>query len=181
MTAHDPMEKEMATEKKQEKINQAEWNKQEIRHQNAASRKPGSAGVTGMGTGPGMGTMGTGTGMGTMGTGPGMGTGTGTGTGPYTHSTTGATAGQPMGGHQMSALPGHGTGQPTGHGGHQTSALPGHGTGQPTGLGHVTEGVVGSHPIGTNTGTGGRTTADNTRVGGGDHPNTGYGTGGEYH
>lgn len=115
MAAHNPTDKEMATERKQEKIHNAELHKQEVREQSAAA---------------------------------GMG-------GSYTHSAGGAT-GQPMGGHQMSALPGHGTGQPAGQ---------------------VTEGTIRSHPIGTATGTGG-TTAHNTHVGGG--ANTGYGTGGAY-
>ncbi|GFY99814.1 late embryogenesis abundant 4-5 [Actinidia rufa] len=38
MTAHDPMQKEMATERKEGKIHQAEYNKQEARENNAAAR-----------------------------------------------------------------------------------------------------------------------------------------------
>ncbi|XP_049365274.1 late embryogenesis abundant protein 46-like [Solanum verrucosum] len=83
MTAKNPSEKEMATEKKEERIKAAE-------------------GKT------------------------------------HSYSTSGAT-GQPSGAHQMSALPGHGSGQPTG--------------------GSVVEGVVPSHPIGKATGT------HNTHVG----------------
>lgn len=129
MTARDPVQKEMATEKKQAKINQAELDKQAAREHNTAAKQSATAGHMG----------------------------TGTGTGSATYSTTG-TYGQPMGAHQTSALPGHGTGQPTGH---------------------VTEGVVGSHPIGTNRGTDGTATAHNTRVGG--NPNaSAYGTGGTY-
>ncbi|CAA0812701.1 Late Embryogenesis Abundant 4-5 [Striga hermonthica] len=120
MTAHNPTEKEIASERKEERIHRAELHKQEAREQNAAAKQ-----AAGMG-------------------------------GPHTYSTTGAT-GQPTGAHQMSALPGHGSGQPAGR---------------------VVEGTVGSHPIGTATGTGG-TTAHNTRVGGGG-ANTGYGTGGGY-
>ncbi|KAL8133496.1 11 kDa late embryogenesis abundant protein [Apium graveolens] len=118
MTAHDPIEKDMATQKKEERIHQAEWNKQEAKELNAANKQATAA--------------------------------TGTGTGTHSYSTTGVT-GQPTGTHQMSALPGHGTGHPTGQ---------------------VVEGVVGSHPIGTNT-----TAGHNTRVGGGA---TDYGTGGAY-
>ncbi|GAV63953.1 LEA_1 domain-containing protein [Cephalotus follicularis] len=117
MTAHDPVQKEMATEKKEERINQAELNKREAREHNAAAKQGGGhTGYTATGTGDY----------------------TTSGTGTATYSTTGA-HGLPTGGHQMSALPAHGTGQPTGH---------------------ATEGVVGSHPIGTNrtnTGTGGTT------------------------
>lgn len=123
MTAHDPIEKDMASQKKEERINQAEWNKQEAKELNAANKQATAA--------------------------------TGTGTGAHSYSTTGVT-GQPTGTHQMSAVPGHGTGHPTGQ---------------------VVEGVVGSHPIGTNTGTGKTTAGHNTRVGGGT---TDYGTGGAY-
>ncbi|KAL6522403.1 hypothetical protein OROMI_031675 [Orobanche minor] len=119
VTAHNPTEKEMATERKEERVHNAELNKLEEREHNAAARQAGRAG------------------------------------GSHSYATTGVT-GQPTGGHQMSALPGYGTGQPTGQ---------------------VTEGTVKSHPIGTATGTG-RTTAHNTHVGGG--ANTGYGTGGGY-
>ncbi|KAL6523215.1 hypothetical protein OROGR_016818 [Orobanche gracilis] len=119
VTAHNPTEKEMATERKEERVHNAELNKLEEREHNAAA---GQAGRTG---------------------------------GSRSYATTGVT-GQPTGGHQMSALPGHGTGQPTGH---------------------LIDGTVKSHPIGTATGTG-RTTAHNTHVGGG--ANTGYGTGGGY-
>lgn len=125
MTAHDPVEKEMATQKKEERKAEAELNKQEVREHNAAARQAGAN--------------------------KGYTTGS---TGTTTYSTTG-THGQPTGPHQMSAVPGHGSGQPTAE---------------------VVEGTVGSHPIGTNTGTGG-TTAHNARVGGGA---AGYGTGGTY-
>ncbi|KAJ7976009.1 18 kDa seed maturation protein, partial [Quillaja saponaria] len=136
VTAHDPLQKEMATQKKEHKINQAELNKQDARQHNAAAKQAGSAG-----TGGGYGTHHTGV------------------TDTTTYSTTGTT-GQPTGTHQMSAMPGYGTGQPMG--------------------GNVTEGVVGSHPIGTHTGTG-RTTAHNTRKPGTHTGNEGgYGTGGTY-
>lgn len=120
MTAHDPLQKELATEKKQERLTQAEIEKQEDRHQNAAAKQAESGGGhTGGGGGPTT----------------------------TTYSTTGTTTGT----HQMSAMPGHGTGQPTG--------------------GHGTEGVVGSHPIGTNT---------NRVTGNPNAQGTGYGTGGTY-
>ncbi|XP_011078826.1 late embryogenesis abundant protein 46-like [Sesamum indicum] len=76
--------------------------------------------------------------------------------GSYSYSTTGD-VGQPTGGHQMSALPGHGSGEPAGQ---------------------VVEGTIKSHPIGKATGTGRPTTAHNTHVGAG--ANQGYGTGGAY-
>ncbi|KAL1196897.1 Late embryogenesis abundant protein 46 [Cardamine amara subsp. amara] len=129
MKTRDPLQKEMATQKKEGRINQAEMQKREAMEHNAAMRESAGAGT---------------------------GTGTGLGLGTATHSTTGQV--------------GHGTGT------HQMSALPGHGTGQPTG--RVVEGTAVTDPIGTNTGTG-RTTAHNTRVGGGGGT-TGYGTGGGY-
>ncbi|KAM1109428.1 hypothetical protein COP2_009134 [Malus domestica] len=128
MKSSDPVEKDMAARKKEERIVEAEVNKHEAMEQNAAARRDVAV-ATGY-------------------------TATGAGTGTHTYSTTGA-AGQPTGTHQMSALPGHGTGQPAGQ---------------------VTEGVAEAHPIGTNTGTG-RSTAHNTNVGGNA---TKYGTGGTY-
>ncbi|KAG8371862.1 hypothetical protein BUALT_Bualt12G0007100 [Buddleja alternifolia] len=130
MTAHNPTEKEMATERKEERVHHAELSKQETREQNAAARQAAKTG------------------------------------GSYSHSTTGVT-GQSTGGHQMSALPGHGTGAPAGQ--VTEGVIKSHPIG--------TEGVIKSHPIGTATGTG-RTTAHNTHVGGGG--NAGYGTGGGY-
>lgn len=126
MKTRDPVVKEMATQKKEGRINQAEMQKREAMEHNAAMKQSAGAG-----------------------------TGTGLGLGTATHSTTGHV--------------GHGTGT------HQMSALPGHGTGQPTG--RVVEGTAVTDPIGKNTGTG-RTTAHNSRVGGGG--TTGYGTGGGY-
>ncbi|KAK1420754.1 hypothetical protein QVD17_22601 [Tagetes erecta] len=120
LTAHNPTEKEIATEKKEAKINQAEYEKQVAREQNATQRQATED---------------------TCGT--------------HSYSTTGAT-GHPMGSHQMSALPGHGTGEPAGH---------------------VVEGVVRSHPIGTDTGTGTTLAGHNTKTGGGAG---GYTTGGAY-
>lgn len=119
MTADNPTEKEMATEKKEERINEAEMNKQETRDKNAAAARQGTEKT-------------------------------------HSYSTTGAT-GQPTGAHQMSALPGHGSGEPAGQ---------------------VVEGVVQSHPIGTATGTQRSSAAHNTHVGG--TVNSGYGTGGSY-
>lgn len=123
MTAHDPMEKEMATKKKEERINQAELNKEAAKEHNAAVRQ---------------GTSTTGTNK------------------PHSYSTTGRT-GDPTGAHQMSALPGHGGGEP---------------------MGQVTEGVVVSQPIGTNTETKRTTVAHNTQAE--REVNKGYGTGGAY-
>nr|KYP70604.1 18 kDa seed maturation protein [Cajanus cajan] len=136
MTARNPVQKEMATQKKDARMTQAELEKQAAREHNAAAKQSTAAGHMGQGH---------------------YTTGTGTGTGTATYSTTGE-YGQPMGAHQTSAMPGHGTGQPTGH---------------------VTEGVVGSHPVGANRGPSGTATAHNTRTGG--NPNDyGYGTGGTY-
>ncbi|KAG2334822.1 hypothetical protein Bca52824_006002 [Brassica carinata] len=87
MTTRDPVQKQMATEKKEAKINQAEMQKREVREHNAAMKEAAGAGT---------------------------GTGTGLGLGSATHSTTGH-VGHGTGTHQMSALPGHGTGQPAGH------------------------------------------------------------------
>jgi septal ring factor EnvC (AmiA/AmiB activator) len=122
MKAHDPMQKEMATQKKELKKTQAELEKEEARAHNAAAKLGEKAGADAHYTATGA-----------------------------TYSTTGAT-GHPTGTHPMSALPGHGSGQPAAQ---------------------LTEGVVGTHPIGTNTAGTGRTTAHDPRV-------EGYGTGGGY-
>ncbi|OVA13057.1 Late embryogenesis abundant protein [Macleaya cordata] len=45
MTAHDAMEKELATQRKEEKINEAEMNKQMTREQNAAAKQQQSSGI----------------------------------------------------------------------------------------------------------------------------------------
>lgn len=121
MTARDPVHKDMAAQKKEARVTQAELDKQAAREHNAAKHST-TAGQMGHGTGT------------------------------ATYPTTGE-YGQPVGAHHTSAMPGHGTGQPTG--------------------GHVTEGVTGSHPMG---GTG---TAHNTRAGGNPH-DYGHGTGGTY-
>lgn len=51
MTSHDPVQKQMATEKKEHRINQAELNKQEARELNAATKQAASAPETGTGAG----------------------------------------------------------------------------------------------------------------------------------
>lgn len=76
----------------------------------------------------------------------------------YSYSATTGEKGQSTGGHQMSALPGHGTGEPKGQ---------------------VVEGTVESHPIGRVTGTGRPTTAHNTHADSGAGTK-GYTTGGGY-
>lgn len=76
----DPMEKEMATDKKEEKKAEAELRKNEARENNAAAKQAMAAG----GNNPGY-------------------------TAAATYSTTGE-HGRPTGTRQMSALPGHGTG-----------------------------------------------------------------------
>ncbi|KAK6124624.1 hypothetical protein DH2020_041638 [Rehmannia glutinosa] len=90
MTTRDPLQKEMATEKKEERIHGAERQKQEARAHNVATKQ--AAAAAGGGT---------------------FGHAGRTGGGSYSYTATGVT-GQPTGGHQMSALPGHGTGAPTG-------------------------------------------------------------------
>jgi hypothetical protein len=94
MTARDPVQKEMASHKKEAKMNQAELDKLAAREHNAAVKQTTTAAAGHMGQ-------------------PHHTTGT-TGTGTATYSTTG-NYGHPTGAHQMSAMPGHGTGQPTGH------------------------------------------------------------------
>ncbi|XP_028808696.1 18 kDa seed maturation protein [Neltuma alba] len=93
MTAHDPMQKEMATERKEERMRQAELDKREAREHNVGSKQAATAlpgGQDGNYT-------------------------TGTGTGPTaTYSTATGAYGHPSAGQQLSAMPGHGTGQPTG-------------------------------------------------------------------
>ena len=123
--AQDPILKDMATQKKEGRIVEAEQNKRAAMDHNAAV-KHGAAptGSTGYGTGP-------------------MNYST-AGAGTATHSTTGAD-GQNTGLNQKSALPGHGTGEPTSQ---------------------VVEGVAFTHPIGSNTGTG-RTTSQHTPAPGG--------------
>ncbi|XP_059646392.1 11 kDa late embryogenesis abundant protein-like [Cornus florida] len=46
MSAHDPVEKDMAAQRKEEKIEQAELNKLEAREHNAASKQAAAAGGT---------------------------------------------------------------------------------------------------------------------------------------
>ncbi|XP_031278201.1 18 kDa seed maturation protein-like [Pistacia vera] len=135
MQAHSPMEKAMATEKKEERLTQAEINKLETMKHNAAARhspKGGASDPVFTGTSP--------TGV------------------DNSYITLGATT-SPTGTASYSTIGEHGWSTR----GHQMSAMPGHGTGQPMG-GHVVEGLVDSHPIGWNSGTG-RTMAHNTRAG----------------
>ncbi|CAI0402828.1 unnamed protein product [Linum tenue] len=115
-SAHDPVQKEMAREKKEQRVAEAEAMKHSTKAHNAAAKQGEQ--LTG--------------GHGNYSTG-------GTG-GTDSHSATGQ-PGYPTGTHQMSAMPGHGTGQPigglpgeqTGHntrvGGTGTGHLPGYGTG----------------------------------------------------
>ena len=129
MTARDPVEKEIAREKKEERVTQAELDKQAAREHNAAARVAKNAGFachTGYTT-----------------------TGAGTGTGTATYSTTGVT-GHTTGAHQMSALPGHGTGQVV------EGAVGSHPVGINTGTGRTTaahntnvEGTGGAQGYGT--------------------------------
>ncbi|MBA0706627.1 hypothetical protein Goshw_010030 [Gossypium schwendimanii] len=127
--SNDQMEKQIAKERKEERIHQAELNKLEARQHNAAAKQAGAEGGF-----------------------TATGTGTYKATGTHSYSTTGE-RGQSTGAHQMSALPGHGSGQPAGQ---------------------VVEGTAAAHPIGSNLGVGGAK-SHNTRVEGNPH---GYGSGG---
>lgn len=133
MAAHDPVEKEMAEEKKYERMQEAELHKQEAKEQNAASRQQTAA------TGH-------------------MGPTTTTG-GTATHTATGVITGQPTGTHQMSAVPGQSTnqvtegvvethpagpGRTTGHNPRAGGAGAGYGTGGY--YGHGTGGTGGTYP-----------------------------------
>ncbi|CAN1144426.1 18 kDa seed maturation protein [Linum perenne] len=133
VTSRDPVQKDLATQKKDARMAEAEAMKRDAKFHNAATKQ----------------------GEQVFGTGHGGDYNTGVSTGEtFSHSTTGQT-GRPMGAHQMSAMPGHGTGQPYG--------------------GHVDEGVVKAHP----TGLPGEQTGHNTRTGGTGTGNLpGYGTGG---
>lgn len=147
MSAHDPMQKDMATEKKVDRINQAEMEKQEAREHNAAAKQSVNTGhVTG-------------------------GQHTTTGSGPATenvaaYSTTGGQGvGHPMGSNQMSTTHGQGVGNPTGT--NQMSTT--HGLGNE----ELNADMVGSNPVGPNTGMS-TTTAPNFPGGnarGGSGPN----------
>ncbi|KAK6945371.1 Late embryogenesis abundant protein, LEA_1 subgroup [Dillenia turbinata] len=134
MTAHTPMEKEMAKEKKNVRVAEAEYRKQEVKESNAAARQAATA--------PG--------GHPKYSSGE---TDYTTGTGSYTHSTTGATA-QPTGTHEMSATPGHGSGAPAG------SVIEGIVGSRPIGIGTGTGGTTAQNTRvegreGTGYGTGG--------------------------
>ncbi|XP_021770377.1 11 kDa late embryogenesis abundant protein-like [Chenopodium quinoa] len=144
MKANDEYDKALATERKQERLTEAELHKQQAMSHNAAEKdaKTAAAGNTGIRTGTGTGLFGSSDGTNTTIT---------TTTGSHTHSTTGTT-GLPTGTHQMSAMPGHGTGEPAG--------------------GFVEQGTnaIGAHPIGR----GARTAATNRHTGGGANTGTGY-------
>lgn len=106
LTAHDEMDKQMATQKKEEKKAEAELKKLEAYENNAAARQATAAGGEAHYTdGPDKDAVPAGT----------------------TYSVSTGVQGRPTGPHQMSALPGHGTGQPAGP---------------------VEEGVVGARPAG---------------------------------
>ncbi|OIW17520.1 hypothetical protein TanjilG_22632 [Lupinus angustifolius] len=59
MTAHDPIEKDMATHRKEERFNQAELEKQEVLHHNSAVKESATAGHTVAGQHTATGTAGT--------------------------------------------------------------------------------------------------------------------------
>lgn len=89
MQARDPVQKEMATQKKEQKKTQAELEKEAARAHNVVAKQAEKTGAHDARY---------------------IASGTGT---TATYPTTGAT-GHPTGTHPMSALPGHGTGQPAG-------------------------------------------------------------------
>ncbi|CAL0308905.1 unnamed protein product [Lupinus luteus] len=106
MTAHDPIQKDMATHRKEERLNQAELEKQEALHHNSAVKESATAGhsVAGQHTATGA-----------------------AGTRSSTNYTTGE-HGQPMGANQMSKMPNqHGLGYGLGQ-----SVMAGHVEGQHT-------------------------------------------------
>ncbi|XP_061364455.1 18 kDa seed maturation protein-like [Gastrolobium bilobum] len=111
MTAHDPTQKDMATQKKEERINHAEMEKQEAREHNAAAKQSATAGHMA----------------------EGHYTATGPGTETATYSTTGE-YGQPMGANHMSATHGHGLG----HGELMEDVMGSHQVGMNTGMGRTT-------------------------------------------
>lgn len=85
MTAHDPLQKEIATQKKEGRINQAELDKQAAREHNAAMKQSTTAAA------------------GHMGQGPHYSTGTGTGTATGHHVTEGVVGSHPIGTHTGTA------------------------------------------------------------------------------
>lgn len=125
MSAHDPMQKDMATEKKVDRINHAEMEKQEAREHNAAAKQSTKAGhVT-----------------------DAQYTTTATDQNVAAYSTTGGHGvGHPMGFNQMSTTHEHGVGHPMAP--NQMSTTHGHGLGNE----ELSADLVGSHPIGTNPG-----------------------------
>ena len=96
MTSRDPVQKQRATEKKEERKAEAEWNKQEAREHNAAAKQAAKVGGESQYT-----TAGGGAPTSTF------------NTQTHTHSVANAPA-HPTGTDQMSAFPGHGTGEPYG-------------------------------------------------------------------
>lgn len=94
MSARDPTEKDMATQKKEERIKQAEMEKQEAREQNAAAKQSAVAGQVTEAQAHNTTTGPTGTDSAAFGA----------------HPTTGGGPGQPTGHNQMSTMPvdGHG-------------------------------------------------------------------------
>ena len=97
MSSHDPEQREMARERKEERITQAELDKQEAKQYRAAASKYAASATGGQGYYTGEATDGYMT----------------SGHDTRTHSATEDT-GYPMGAHQMSAMPGQRTGQPYG-------------------------------------------------------------------
>ncbi|XP_050228831.1 11 kDa late embryogenesis abundant protein-like [Mercurialis annua] len=120
MSAHDPVQKQIATDKKEQRKAEAEWNKQEAREHNAAAKQAEKAGAHAPSYTAAAGGAPT----------------TGYQTQTHTHSVTGAPGQYPTGTHQISGMPGHGTGQPyggqvdsSGLAGTAPTGLPGHTTG----------------------------------------------------
>ncbi|KAF4374527.1 hypothetical protein F8388_016078 [Cannabis sativa] len=114
MTAHHPLEKEIATERKEQKIAEAELNKQQAREQNAAAKEAARMGTN----------VGGHTGYSAVGTGTTAYSATGATGQPTGHVTEGIAKTHPIGTH---AGTGTGTGRTTTQ--DPSGGAPGYGTG----------------------------------------------------
>ena len=107
MTARDPLQKEMATQKKEDRINRAELQKQAAREHNTAAKEAATAGYSGQGQ---------------YGTGPTTGTATYSTTGEYGQPTGTHGTGQPTGQVTEGVVGSHPIGTNTGTGRRTTTA-----------------------------------------------------------
>ncbi|KAI7990436.1 18 kDa seed maturation protein [Camellia lanceoleosa] len=171
VSAHDPVQKDMATQRKEEKINQAEYSKQEAREHNATARQSAAATAR---AGGGTQSYTTGGGMGMENyctSGPNMSAGYGYGTSH--HGTSNMTEGGMVGSqYPLGADFGAATENPVGVGGANTTAI---------GLNPRSTDAV--YPSDVDIIGAGLNPMHNTNAGVGDHggaPTSGYGTGGAY-